>query len=353
MMISRRALFAAACGVLAAESIARIAGSPSAWAQARKLRVASVKFGTLAWLLETIKAEKLDEKYKRFARHRRNSHNQSSPVALYGGSADVVVTDWPWALRQRAMGEAVKFAPFSGALGAVVVPADSPIKTLADLKGKKLGVAGSSTDKSWLLLRAHARKELGTDLAELVQPQYGAAPLLTEQLKDGRLDAVLNFWTFTARLEAQGFRRVISMSDVMTALGIDPQPALVGFIWKEGSEADLLPAINSLLAAARDANELLANSDAPWERLRPDDEGCRRQGVRGSQGWLSRRNPRLLERSRHALGGKDHGHPARRRRLRTRRQGHPLRPEGFLCSRRVRSRPRAPPPNACSGPSLR
>ena len=75
--------------------------------------------------------------------------------------------------------------------------------------------------------------------------------------------------TFTARLEAQGFRSVISMSEVMTALGIDPQPALVGFIWKESSEADLLPAINSLLAAAREANELLANSDAPWERLRP------------------------------------------------------------------------------------
>ncbi len=241
----------------------------AAFAEARKLRVASVKFGTLAWLLETIKAEKLDEKYNVALEIIETATNQSSPVALYGGSADVVVTDWPWALRQRSMGEAVKFAPFSGALGAVVVPADSPIKTFADLKGKKFGVAGSSTDKSWLLLRAHAKKELGADLVDLVQPQYGAAPLLTEQLKDGRLDAVLNFWTFTARLEAQGFRRVISMSDVMTALDIDPQPALVGFIWKESSEADLLPAINSLLAAAREANELLANSDAPWERLRP------------------------------------------------------------------------------------
>jgi NitT/TauT family transport system substrate-binding protein len=269
MIISRRALIAAGIGVLAAESLARLGSGFAAFAEARKLRVASVKFGTLAWLLETIKAEKLDEKYNVALEIIETATNQSSPVALYGGSADVVVTDWPWALRQRAMGEAVKFAPFSGALGAVVVPADSPIKTFADLKGKKFGVAGSSTDKSWLLLRAHAKKELGADLADLVQPQYGAAPLLTEQLKDGRLDAVLNFWTFTARLEAQGFRSVISMSDVMTALGIDPQPALVGFIWKESSEADLLPAINSLLAAAREANELLANSDAPWERLRP------------------------------------------------------------------------------------
>jgi len=269
MIISRRAILAAGLGIAAAEWLGRFAGPAAAWAEARKLRVASVKFGTLAWLLETIKAEKLDAKYGIQLEIVETATNQSSPVALYGGSADVVVTDWPWALRQRAMGEAVKFAPFSGALGAVIVPAGSPVSSLADLKGKKLGVAGSSTDKSWLLLRAHAKQELGSDLADLVQPQFGAAPLLAEQLKDGRLDAVLNFWTFTARLEAQGFRRVISMSDVMTALGIDPQPALVGFIWKESAEAELLPAINGLLAAAREANEILAQSDAPWERLRP------------------------------------------------------------------------------------
>jgi len=269
MSLTRRDLLASGLSGLAAISISGLVFSPAAHADARKLRVASVKFGTLAWLLETIQAEKLDEKYNVALEIVETATNQSSPVALYGGSADVVVTDWPWALRQRAMGEAVKFAPFSGALGAVVVPADSPIKTLADLKEKKLGVAGSSTDKSWLLLRAHAQKELGADLADYAKPQYGAAPLLTEQLKDGRLDAVLNFWTFTARLEAQGFRRLISMSDVMTSLGVDPQPALVGFIWKEGAQAELLPAINGLLAAAREANELLAKSDAPWERLRP------------------------------------------------------------------------------------
>jgi NitT/TauT family transport system substrate-binding protein len=269
MNLSRRVLIAAGLGAAAAQTFGGLLHSRYALADARKLRVASVKFGTLAWLLETIKGEKLDDKHNLALEIVETATNQSSPIALYGGSADVVVTDWPWALRQRAMGEAVKFAPFSGALGAVVVPADSPIKSLADLKGKKLGVAGSSTDKSWLLLRAHSKRELGDDLADLVQPQYGAAPLLAEQLKDGRLDAVLNFWTYTSRLEANGFRRVISMADVMTALGIDPQPALVGFIWKESAEAELLPSIDSLLSAAREANALLANSDAPWERLRP------------------------------------------------------------------------------------
>ncbi len=293
MMVSRRSMLAAGISGLAALSVSGVVFPEVAFAQTQKLRVASVKFGTLAWLLETIKAEKLDQKNSLEIEIVETATNMSSPVALYGGSADVVVTDWPWALRQRAMGEAVKFAPFSGALGAVVVAADSPIKTIADLKDKKLGVAGSSTDKSWLLLRAHAQKELGADLADYAQPQYGAAPLLTEQLKDGRLDAVLNFWTFTSRLEAQGFRRVISMSDVMTALRIDPQPALVGFIWQESAEAALLPAIDKFLLAASEANALLAKTDAPWERLRPimkaaDDKEFEalkagyRSGIRGN-----------------------------------------------------------------------
>lgn len=269
MRLSRRGVLVSGIAGLAAMSSGGLAFPRAAYAEARKLRVASVKYGTLAWLLETIKAEKLDDKYNLSLDIVETATNQSSPIALYGGSADVVVTDWPWALRQRSMGEAVKFAPFSAALGAVVVADGSPIKTLADLKGKRLGVAGSSTDKSWLLLRAHAQKELGADLTDYAAPQYGAAPLLTEQLKDGRLDAVLNFWTYTARLEAQGFRRVISMSDVMSALGIDPQPALVGFIWKESTEPNLLPAIDGFLAAAREANDMLAKNDAPWERLKP------------------------------------------------------------------------------------
>lgn len=237
--------------------------------EAPALRVASVKFGSLGWLLETIKAEGLDKKHGLKLEIVEIANNQASPITLYGGSADVVVSDWTWALRQRGMGETLKFAPFSGSLGALMVPEGSTIKSLADLEGKKLGVAGSAIDKSWLLLRAYSKKTLGKDLADIAQPQFGAAPLLAEQIKDGRLDAVLNFWTFAARLEGTGFRRVISMADVMKELGVEPQPALVGFIWQEKSEDKLGPQIKALLAAAAEANAVLASNDAAWERLRP------------------------------------------------------------------------------------
>lgn len=234
----------------------------------RKLRIASVKFGSLSWLLDTIKFEGFDKKHDFSFEIIETATNASTPIALYGGNADIVVTDWPWVLRQRTMGEKLCFSPFSASLGAVVVAQHSPIQTLSDLKGKKLGVAGSATDKSWLLIRAFSKSKLGGDLADWVIPQFGSAPLLNEQLKSSKIDAVLNFWTYTTRLEAEGYKKIISMSDVLSGLGINPQPALVGFIWKETLDTEILGTIKSFLASVQDANKILLESNAPWDYLR-------------------------------------------------------------------------------------
>jgi len=232
------------------------------------LRVASLKFGSLSWLLETMRTEGFAEKLGLNVTIVEVATNQAGPVALLSGEADVIVSDWPWALRQRAMGEQVKFAPYSSALGAIMVAPDSPIKSLADLKGKKLGVAGGAIDKSWLLLRAYSRQELGTDIAQMALPSYGAAPLLTEETRSGRLDAVLNFWTYAARLEGNKYRTILGMDDVLKALGIEPVPSLVGFIWREETEQTKSKEIAAFLTAVTQTNQVLAASDAAWDRIR-------------------------------------------------------------------------------------
>ncbi|MEZ5453671.1 MAG: ABC transporter substrate-binding protein [Thiothrix sp.] len=60
-----------------------------------------------------------------------------------------------------------------------MVKPDSGIKTLADLKGKKLGVAGGPSDKSWLLLRAYAKQTAGLDLQAEAEPQFAAPSCCT------------------------------------------------------------------------------------------------------------------------------------------------------------------------------
>ncbi|PPC88143.1 MAG: ABC transporter substrate-binding protein, partial [Hyphomicrobium sp.] len=122
---------------------------------------------------------------------------------------------------------------------------------------------------SWILLRAYSRKILGEDISKIAEPVFGAAPLVTEEFRSGRLDACLNFWTYAARLAGGGARQVLSMSEVITALDVSPAPALVGFIWSEKAVLDKQVPVDKLLAAADDANVVLATSDEAWERLRP------------------------------------------------------------------------------------
>ena len=270
-MIDRRRVLVVGGAALASVGL----GLP-ARADLGTLRVASLKFGSLSWVLETIRAEGLADKVGLDLVVMDVATNYAGPVALLSGEADVIVSDWPWALRQRGLGEQLKFAPYSSALGAVMVPSDSKIASLADLEGKRLGVAGSAIDKSWLLLRAYSRNALGKDIGDISDPVYGAAPLLTEELRNGRIDAVLNFWTYAARLSGAGYRKLLGMEEVLKALGIDPVPSLVGFIWREQTEEKKGPAIAAFLDAVTKANAILTQSDSAWERIRdlvkPEDD---------------------------------------------------------------------------------
>jgi NitT/TauT family transport system substrate-binding protein len=263
-MITRRSVLWGTALTVAGSTLPRISLAASA-----PLRVASVKFGSLSWVLETIRAEGLDKKAGVEISVIDVASNQAGPVALLSDGADIIVSDWTWAMRQRSLGELLKFSPYSSALGALVVPHDSAVTDLASLEGKSLGVAGSAIDKSWLLLRAYSRRKTGRDIAAIATTSFGAAPLLYEEIRAGRIDAVLNFWTYAARLTGSGYRSVLSITDVMKDLGIDPVPALVGFIWKEKLEATDGGRITAFLSAVREANALLLAKDEAWERLRP------------------------------------------------------------------------------------
>lgn len=267
MIDRRRLLCASAIAAVAAGVMPRAlrAGSGSG----APLRLASVTYGSLSWVIETIRALELDKKTGLSLEVVEVASNQAGPIALLGGGADVIVSDWTWAMRQRALGEKLRFAPYSSALGALVVPNDSDIKTIADLERRQLGVAGSAIDKSWLLLRAYSQQMIGRDMARYANASYGAAPLLNEELRSGRIEAVLNYWTYAARLTGTGYREILTVDHIMKALGVDPVPSLVGFVWKESYEATNGADLQRLLDAVSDANAVLATDDSAWERLRP------------------------------------------------------------------------------------
>ncbi|GAB4067715.1 ABC transporter substrate-binding protein [Ancylobacter sonchi] len=259
---SRRALLAAPLLLALAPRGARAAEEPA-------LRIGSLKFGTLNWLTETIRAEGIAAHEGLAMETIDFAGGQATTVALQAGDIDLIVSDWLWAMRRRQEGEDLRFAPFSNALGALMVAAGGPVRAIADLKGRKIGVAGGALDKSWLLLRAYAQRTAGLDLAKDAEPVYGAPPLINQQLSLGRIDAALTFWPFAARLDAQGFSRLIDMKDVVAGLGIAPTPPLVGFVWRERTATTKGGQLAAFFRASAAANRVLASSDAAWERLRP------------------------------------------------------------------------------------
>jgi NitT/TauT family transport system substrate-binding protein len=252
-------------------SLAALAGSPGgAIAQdVPVMKVAVLKFGTVNWELNTIAHHRLDASHGFKLEAMELAGEDAAKIAFQGGAADAMVSDWIGVARQRAAGKDYTFIPFSKAVGGLLVPANSPAKSLADMKGAKIGVAGGPLDKSWLLLRALARKRHGFDLAADAEPVFGAPPLIYMKAVRGEMDGAINFWHFAAKMEAAGMRRLISVAEAATALGLDPETPLLGYVVK-GELARAKPElIAGFAAASREAKRLLGQDDAEWERLRP------------------------------------------------------------------------------------
>lgn len=240
------------------------------WAAAQtEIRVGVLQYGTVSWELDVIKRHGLDQREGVRLSIVPLALKDAAAVALHGGAVDVIVSDWLWVARQRAEQRDYAFSPYSRAEGSLMVRPDAGVERLADLRGKRLGVAGGSLDKSWLLLRAYARSELGEDAATLVEPNYGAPPLLNQLMLQGELPAVLNFWHFAARLEAAGMRRLISIDEILSGLGIDRELPMVGWVFREGWATRNRAAIDGFLRASASAKRIMADSDAEWEALRP------------------------------------------------------------------------------------
>lgn len=236
---------------------------------ADRIRVAVLKFGTANWGLDVVKRRGLDQKEGFDLELIEFASPQATMVALQGGRADIAISDWIWVARQREEGRPFTFVPYSTATGALVVPAGSPIASLADLRGKRLGVAGGPLDKSWLLLRALSLRQQGQDLATEVDPVFAAPPLLNEQIKEGRIDAVLNYWHYAARLVAVGMTPLIRVEDAREALGIHTRVPMIGYVFDEPWAEQHRDTLAAFLRAASAAQALLLESDAEWLEVRP------------------------------------------------------------------------------------
>lgn len=266
-MLSRRGLMAAA-GLWPIAQL-RAAGAQTAAPRASSLKVGLLPFGTVAWEAAVIKAEGIDAAEGLSLEGVRLAGSDAARIAFQGGQVDTIVSDLLWAARLRAEGRAVKFLPYSSTEGALMVPGTSSLDTIAGLAGKRLGVAGGPLDKNWLLLRARAREKDGLDLEREAKPVFGAPPLLMRKLESGELDAALLYWTFCARLEARGFRRLIGADGIAASFGVEGPIALLGYVFDEALLQREPRTVAGFARASARAKQALAAGEAAWTSVRP------------------------------------------------------------------------------------
>ncbi|MGJ4859402.1 ABC transporter substrate-binding protein [Labrys sp. KB_33_2] len=271
-MMKRRQFFALAGAGLGAGFLG---GIGTAQAQLPPLRLGVLSFGTVEWELAAIRALGLDKAAGLAIDPLKLASNDASRIAFLGDAVDSIVSDLLWAARMRGEGRDIVFLPFSASEGAVMRAPNSTIATVADLAGKRIGVAGGALDKSWIMLQAYAQHQAGLDLAKAAMPVFGAPPLLSMKLEQGELDAALLYWNFCARLEAKGYKRLVGADEVARSFGVEGPLSFVGYVFKRG-DAQADEKISAFARISRQAKQALASQEALWTQLRPlmqaDDE---------------------------------------------------------------------------------
>ncbi len=246
-----------------------ISFSKNLLANENELVIGLLKYGSVNWEMDIIENNNLDKKNNVIIKKKFFSNKNAASIALQGNAVDIIVTDWIWVSRQRAENRNYVFHPFSMSVGGIMVKHDSEITDIKDLENKKLGIAGSSIDKSWLLFRAYSNKNIRKDPIKFLKPTYAAPPLLNELILRNEIDAVLNYWHYNSRLKSQGFRELITVENILKDLGIKTKIPAYGWVFSEKFAKKNTELINNFLNASNEAKKIMLSSESEWERIFP------------------------------------------------------------------------------------
>lgn len=258
----RRLPLLAACSLL--PLLAACGDNPSL----QTLRVGVLEYGTVNWELTVIRERGLARERGIRLELLPMASESAMTEALADDRVDLIVSDWLWAARQRARGQRYQFAPYSLAVGAVMVNPGADIDELADLVGRDIGIAGGRLDKTWLLLRAYADRRASMDLESLVRPRFDSPPAVNQLMLDGELPAAINYWHYNARLQALGMTPLITLGELFSELGVATSPPVLGWVFEQDWADANGELLRDFLAASFEAKSILAASDTPWDGVR-------------------------------------------------------------------------------------
>lgn len=242
-----------------------------------KVRLLFTEFGTNSYLPFVIKKFGLDKKYNIDIVPTVTASSTTGIVAMQGSSADV--GNFGWNEIARFVGGGYQMVAVTPWLrwGAdfYVVAANSPIKTLGDLKGKKIGVVNKTT-LNYVLLRVVAKDNHGVDLDKDAMVHEGAQGLLRGLMEQGQLDAAGMFNSVTPSMIATGkFRSLVKISDLVKQYGLPDTPFLM-YAFDAKYAAAHPDNVKAFVKVYQEAVEILLKDDEVWlergSQLQQSDE---------------------------------------------------------------------------------
>lgn len=229
------------------------------------IRMMASPYGSQSFIPFVIDKFDLDTKYGFQLERIVFSDSKAAAAAVQSGSAEIALFDWnAVALMRNAGIDVIGVAPFITYVSTIVVPVDSPVEGVGDLKGTKFGIfSRQSTD--WILVDTLARKRYELDLAKDAQLVEAAPPLLRGSLEQGAIDATIMFSSIAPDMLATGkFRNAFAIRDVAEELGLPLAPYLmIGTTERYAAEK---PAnVKAFVAAYQEVYDILMKDDAVWQ----------------------------------------------------------------------------------------
>jgi len=142
-----------------------------------------------------------------------------SLTALVGGSADVVTGAYEHTLRMQAKGQdilaVIELGRYPGIALAVQKDRADKIKTIADLKGAKIGVTAPGSSNNIIVWYLMAKAGLKPDDASFIG--VGAAASAIVAIQRGEIDAISNVDPVISKLQSTG--EVVVLAETRTTEG--------------------------------------------------------------------------------------------------------------------------------------
>ncbi|WP_422033939.1 ABC transporter substrate-binding protein [Reyranella sp.] len=186
-------------------------------------------------------------------------------TAFRSGAVEGGLMNWLELARVRTAGEEIAaIVPFLEMPNVWVVPRNSPAKTVADLKGRKVGTYNRFSPE-WVLYLSTAKSKFGYDPRTESTIQEAGPGLLRGLMDQKQIDATFIFYNLAMPMVASGeYRILFNSKDLLKLAGMPTSTMLTSVAFREAYGRSNPKNVRAFAMAYRDAVEYLRANDPIW-----------------------------------------------------------------------------------------